>query len=69
MKKIKITYICSVLIIFLSGLILSISYDDIYCGIDFESAMYPYIINGLIFMCFVIIEKIVRFHILHRIIL
>lgn len=57
MKKIKITYICSVLIIFLSGLILSISYDDIYCGIDFESAMYPYIINGLIFMCFVIIEK------------
>lgn len=57
MKKIKITYLCAVLIILFSGIMLGGFYENMYCGVDFESGMYPYIINGMIFICFVLIEK------------
>lgn len=58
MKKTKITYICAMIVIFISGICLS-GYGEemMYGGVGFESIIGPYLFSALSFICFTIVEK------------
>ena len=59
MKKFRTTIILSVILICFSGFMLGKCSEGMYmyCGIEFESSIYTYILNALIFICFVLVEK------------
>ena len=51
MKKFRTTIIVSVILICFSGFMLGKCSESMYCGIEFESSIYTYILNALIFIC------------------
>ena len=59
MKKFRTTIIVSVILICFSSFMLGKCSESMYmyCGIEFESSIYTYILNALIFICFVLVEK------------
>ena len=57
MKKFKTTVILSIILLCFSGFMLGDCNESMYCGAEFESSIYTYILNALIFICFVLIEK------------
>ena len=57
MKKCKTTVILSIILLCFSGFMLGDCNESMYCGAEFESSIYTYILNALIFICFVLIEK------------
>lgn len=57
MKKYKLTVVVSVVLIVFSGIMSGSCYEYMYSGVEFYSSMYSYILNGIIFICFVLIEK------------
>ena len=57
MKKFKTTVILSIILLCFSGFMLGDCNESMYCGIEFEISIYTYILNALIFICFVLIEK------------
>lgn len=58
MKKFRTTIILSVILIcFSKCFMLGKCSESMYCGAEFESSIYTYILNALIFICFVLVEK------------
>ena len=57
MKKIKLTYLCALVIIIFSGFLLSGYGEEMYQGIEFDNTMFPYLFTALSFICFTIVEK------------
>lgn len=57
MKKFRTTIILSVILICFSGFMLGKCSESMYGGAEFESSIYTYILNALIFICFVLVEK------------
>ena len=57
MKKFKTTVILSIILLCFSVFMLGDCNESMYCGAEFESSIYTYILNALIFICFVLIEK------------
>ena len=51
MKKFRTTIIVSVILICFSSFMLGKCSESKYCGIEFESSIYTYILNALIFIC------------------
>lgn len=51
MKKFRTTIIVSVILICFSSFMLGKCSESMYCGAEFESSIYTYILNALIFIC------------------
>ena len=49
--------ILSIILLCFSVFMLGDCNESMYCGAEFESSIYTYILNALIFICFVLIEK------------
>lgn len=57
MRKFRTTVILSIILLCFSGVMLGNCDENMYCGAAFDCSIYTYILNALIFICFVLVEK------------